>query len=55
MKYSLKPKINLKINRPRPTTDLELILLPPKKLKEIKEEHIKNFYLNLTNILMNEY
>lgn len=35
----------------KPTTDLELILLPPEEKEEVSKEDIKYFYKNLTNIL----
>lgn len=39
--------------KPKPTTDLKLVLIPPEET-EVTPEDVKNFYKNLTNILMNE-
>jgi len=37
-----------------PSLDLKLILLPPKHQEEVTQEDVKNFYKNLTSILMSE-
>lgn len=52
----INQKPQLKIYKPKfkPTTDLTLVLLPPKVNKEVTREDIKNFYLELTNILISE-
>lgn len=39
--------------KPKPTTDLKLVLISPEET-EVTPEDVKNFYKNLTNILMNE-
>lgn len=38
----------------KPMTDLKLVLLPPEENEEVTQEDVKNFYRNLTNILMSE-
>lgn len=41
-------------HKTKPTSDLKLILLPPKHQEEVTQEDVKNFYKNLTSILMSE-
>lgn len=38
----------------KPTTELELILLPPEESEEVSEEDVKYFYKTLANILISE-
>ena len=47
-------KVELKIVNKKPTDKLTLILLPPKQQEEVTQEDVKNFYKNLTSILMSE-
>lgn len=42
------------IQKPKPTDKIELILLPPKQKEEVTEDDVKNFYKNLTAILLSE-
>ena len=48
----MKLKSSLYSYKPKPTDEIELILLPPKESKEISPEDIKFFYKNLLNILL---
>ena len=51
----MKEAAGLKIvNKIKPTSDLKLILLPPKHQEEVAQEDVKFFYKNLTSILMSE-
>lgn len=38
----------------KPTTELELILLPPEDEEEVSGEDVKYFYKTLANILISE-
>ena len=44
----------VKIPKKKPTDSLKLVLLPPKQQEEVTQEDIKNFYINITTILMSE-
>ena len=53
LNYCFKPNKIKTINR-KPNDRLKLIILPPKKQEEITPEDIKNFYKNLTSVLISE-
>lgn len=50
----MKEAAGLKVEYIPPNDSLKLKLLPPKQQEEITKEDVKNFYKNLTSILMSE-
>ncbi|MBQ8460572.1 hypothetical protein IJ541_10805 [bacterium] len=50
----MKQAAGLKVVNKKPTDKLTLILLSPKQQEKVTQEDVKNFYKNLTSILMSE-
>lgn len=44
----------VKIKKKKPSDSIKLILLPPEEHEEVTFNDVKNFYVNLTSILMSE-